>query len=177
MMKKSSIFLFLIVILLFSGCNKFKASDLEFYVVNREFLTQDLNNSQIIDTTHKNGRLMFDGEDIKGYNWETHTVSLKDSSVTSHGAMTAESGGSAIFKVDDSYAFVIAIKNKLVYYGGFIQGTKNPAVPLQPYINDNSLTSFKIEFNSKYASQNDCRGNNQFYSFLNKMGLLSSKTN
>ncbi len=178
MMKKINILLIIIVILLlFSGCIKPDASNLKFYVISREFLTQDLSDNQVVAAVNKNGRLVFDGDDIKGYNWETHTVFLKENSVTSHGAVTNDTGGSAIFKVDDTFAFVITINNKLIYYGGFIQGTKNPAVPLQPYINDISSTEFKIEFDSKYASKTDSRNNNKFYSFLNKLGLLSAKIN
>ena len=176
-MKKVVAIILILIILLTTGCNKTDVSDLEFYVISREHLTQDLSDNQIVSSAQKNGRLAFNGSDIEGYNWETHTVTLKDNSVTSHGAVTAESGGSAIFKVDDTFAFVILINNKLVYCGGFIQGSKNPSIPLQPYIEDVESTVFKIGFDSKYSSDKDSRSNNQLYSFLNKTGLLSSKIN
>ena len=177
MIKRFLLILILLPTLLLSGCSKPKLTDLKFYVVNRQFLTQDLSDNQIISTAQKNGRLAFEGDNISGYNWETHTVTLKDCALTSYGAVTKESGGSAIFKVDDTFAFVIAINNKLIYYGGFIQGSKNPDVPLQPFIKDNDLKSFKIDFDNKYATQNDVRGSSQLYTFLNEMGLLSSKIN
>lgn len=176
-MKKITVLLLLTVVILLTGCSKKDKSDLKFYVIERNFLTQDLSDNQIVSTTKNNGRLAFDGNDIEGYNWETHTVTLKNNSVTSHGAVTDETGGSAIFKVNDTYAFVIIIRNKLVYYGGFIQGSKNPSTPLQPFIEDKRLTSFKIDYNSKYAVNGDHRASNQLYSFLNKNGLLSSKIN
>lgn len=175
-MKKYIFPIIVILLISLSGCNKTDKSDFEIYVVSREFLTQDLSDAQIISTAKKNGRLAFDGSDIEGYNWETHTLTLKDNSVSSLGAVTAEGGGSAIFKVDDTYAFVFSLNDKLIYYGGFIQGSKNPAIPLQPYITDKDAVSVKILFDSKYASREDCRSSNQLYSFFNDCGLLSSKT-
>lgn len=175
-MKKYIFPIIVLLIISLSGCGKSEKSDFKIYVVSRDFLTQDLSDAEIISTAKKNGRLAFDGNDIEGYNWETHTLTFKDNSVKSLGAVTKESGGSAIFKVDDTYAFVFSLNDKLIYNGGFAQGSKNPDIPLQPYISDKDTTSVKILFNSKYASGDDCRLSNKLYSFLNDCGLLSAKT-
>ena len=175
-MKKHLFPIIAIVIIVLCGCNKTDKSDFKIYVVSRDVLTRDLSDSQIVSTAKQNGRLAFDGNDIEGYNWETHTIIFKSNSVTSLGAITKESGGSAIFKVDDTFAFVFTLNDKLIYHGGFVQGSKNPDIPLQPYIADKSVTSVKILFDSKYATNDDNRSNNRLYSFLNNCGLLSSKT-
>lgn len=178
-MKKGLFISFLIVlfILALSGCSNQKVSDLKFYIVERSQLTASLSKGEILSLAKKSGRVAFDGDDIDGYNWQTHTVKFKKDSVTSLGSLTEEKGGSAIFKVDDSYAFVLIINDQLVYYGGFEQGSKNPSVPLQPYIQDVDRYSFKILFDEKYSDIPDNRANQDLYSFLNKFGLLSSKSN
>ncbi len=175
-MKKFIFPIIVILLITLGGCTKTDKTDFKMYVVSRQFLTQDLSDVQIIAAAQKNGRLAFDGNDIDGYNWETHTLTFKNNSVTSLGAVTKESGGSAIFKTDDTFAFVFTLNNKLIYYGGFLQGSKNPDIPLQPYIEDKNTTSVKILFNAKYATREDCRSNSQLYSFFNDCGLLSSKT-
>ncbi len=176
-MKKPLLFIVFLLIISLTGCKNESKSDFKIYVVSRDLITQDLSENEIINVAKKSGRLAFDGDDIQGYNWETHTLTLKDNSVTSHGAVTAESGGSTIFKVDDTYAFIFSLNDKLIYYGGFMQGSKNPDIPLQPYMADKDTTSVKIEFDNKYADHKDNRSNTQLYSFFNKFGLLSSKTN
>ena len=164
-------------VLLLTSCSDNKITDLRFYVIERSKISNSMSDGEIVKASKNNGRLVFDGDDIDGYNWQNHTVRIKESSITSLGALTEEKGGSAIFKVDDTYAFVITIKDKLVYYGGFEHGTKNPSVPLQPYIQDIDRFSFKILFDSKYPDAGDSRSNESFYSFLNEFGLLSSKSN
>ena len=175
-MKKYVFPIIILLLIALSGCGKSDKSDFKIYVVSRDFVTQDLSDAEIVTVAKKNGRLAFDGNDIEGYNWETHTMTLKNNSVTSLGAITKESGGSAIFKVDDTFAFVFSLNNKLIYHGGFTQGSKNPDIPLQPYISDKDTVSVKILFDSKYASGDDCRLSNKLYSFFNECGLLSAKT-
>ncbi len=173
-----SYFSLIVIVFTLSACTGTnQASDLKFYVVNRSLLNDGMSDSQVIKTAKAEGRLVFDGEDIYGYNWQNHLITLSKDSVFSIGTTTKESGGSAIFKVDDSYAFVLVLKNKLIYTGGFVSGTKNPNVPLQPYIKDESKYSFSIKFDSKYADFEDNRQNSALYDFLKHQGLLSSKTN
>lgn len=173
---------FLLLILLFTlvlcGCKVNYAPDqLKIYVLPRDSLSDSMTDSEKVAVAENEGRLAFDGNDIEGYNWQTHTVTLYDTSVSSLGVVTSESGGSSIFKTDDTYAFVLVIKNKLIYVGGFIQGSKNASTPLQPQISDVDGNSFSLTFDSKYAGYADNRSNKTLYSFLNSCGKLSSKTN
>ncbi len=174
MIRKFFCSIFLILLILLSGCTKSSVSDLKIYILNRSELSDTLTEREIVNLSKTKGRLAFDGNDIKGYNWETQTVTLKDSSVTSLGVVTVEDGGSAIFKVDDTFAFALIIKNSLIYVGGFKNGTQNPDVPLQPYIIDNNKNSFKIVYDTKYSLESDNRLNQKLYSFLNKHNLLVS---
>lgn len=159
-----------------SSCSKQKPSDLKFYVIKRDELAETTTESEKIKAVDLYGRLAFDGDDIEGYNWQTHTVFLKSDSVLSLGTVTDESGGSRIFKTDDTYAFVLMLKNTIIYSGGFQNGIKNPDIPLQPSIEDSSAQSFKITFDSKYGGNVDPRSAQKLYDFLNKQGLLSTKT-
>ncbi len=172
---KKIVFL-LIGILTFSlcGCSKMSESSLEIYVIEQTKLNSSLSDGETVKLVKQSGRLAFTGDDINGYNWETHTISIKKEAVPSHSTVTAESGGSAIFKVDDSYAYVIVLNKSLIYIGGFLHGSKNPSIPLQPCITDVDEYSFKITFDSKYATGADPRDNKSFYKFLSKFGKLSS---
>ncbi len=158
------------------SCSGQKRDSLRFYVVSRSQLSASMSASETAKFVRENGRLVFDGDDIEGYNWQTHTVTLKSSAVPSVGAVTAESGGSAVFKTDDTHAFVLLLGGHMLYTGGFKSGVKNPDVPLQPSIEDSGRYSFKITFDGKYASGNDPRSDAKLYDFLNSQGLLSSKT-
>lgn len=173
-MKKIIFLIISILIFLLCGCSKLSESSLEIYVIEQTKLNSSLNDRETVKLIKQNGRLAFNGEDINGYNWETHTISLKNEAVPSHSTITSESGGSAIFKVDDSYAYAIVLNDALVYVGGFMHGSKNPSIPLQPSINDIDEYSFKITFDSKYATGADPRDNKSFYKFLSKFGKLSS---
>ena len=178
-MMKRLIIVSVIVSLLITlcSCAEATASDLKFYVLNRELLSDSMNSSEIIKTAKKEGRLAFDGEDIISYNWQNHTVNLTKDAVGSVSATTLQSGGSSIFKVDDSFAFVLIIGNKLIYTGGFTSGIKNPQIPLQPSIKDESRYSFSINFDSKYSEKKDNRQNKNLYNFLENQGLLTTKKN
>lgn len=176
-MKKFAAFILILIILTsFSSCASLGAQDLKFYVISGKLLNESMSDSEIIKTAKSEGRLAFDGNDIVGYNWQTHTVMLREEAVTSVGTVTEQSGGSAIFKTDDTHAFVLVLGNTLIYTGGFKSGTKNPNVPLEPHIEDKTRYSFSIEFDSKYATGKDNRSNAKLYSFLESSGMLSSKT-
>jgi len=175
-MKKSIFLTLCILIISLCGCSKLSKSSLEIYVIKQSDLDTSWSDREIVKNVKEIGRLVFTGDDINGYNWETHTVTMKEESVSSHGAVTDENGGSAIFKVDDNYAYVIILDNSLIYTGGFLHGSKNPAIPLQPSISDIDKYSFKITFDSKYATGADPRNNKTLYSFLSDFGLLSSGT-
>lgn len=176
-MIKKIIPLFLILIML-CGCSSTAAPEnIKFYVVSRDLLSDSMTESELVSLAENDGRLVFDGNDISGYNWQTHTVTLYETSVPSRGVVTAESGGSAIFKTDDRQAFVLTVNGDLIYTGGFAAGSKTPEVPLQPSISDNGDYSFKILFDAKYSSGADSRNNTQFYNYLKACGKLSSKTN
>lgn len=162
--------------ILLTSCSRYEKGDLQFYVVRRSVISDSMSISEKVKTARAEGRLAFDGGDIDGYNWQTHTVFLKEDSAASVGVVTKESGGSAIFKTDDSYVFVLLLKNKLIYVGGFKNGVKNPDVPLQPCIEDSGRYSFKITYDGKYANTDDPRSDSRMYKFLSKQGLLSSKT-
>lgn len=162
------------ILLTICGCSQDKKSDLAFYVIKRNNITASLSDREVVKVAKKSGRLAFDGEDIEGYNWQTHTVKLYESAVPSLGSVSAESGGSKIFKADDTYAFVLIIKNELIYLGGFKAGSKNPDIPLQPSIRDGEEYTFSIVFDAKYSTGPDNRSNNKLYDFLNKFGMLSS---
>ena len=151
-------------------------SSLEIYVIEQSKLDSALNDNETVKLVKKSGRLVFDGNDINGYNWETHTVTMKKEAVPSHSKVTTESGGSAIFKVNDSYAYMLILNNSLIYSGGFMYGSKNPSIPLQPSISDIDEYSFKITFDSKYSTGADPRDNKSLYKYLNEFGLLSSGT-
>ena len=165
-----------IIIPALGSCSEEQTDDLKFYIISRDILEDAVSDSEKISAVNAYGRLAFDGEDIEGYNWQTHTVFLKEESVASLGNVTEESGGSRIFKTDDTNAFVLMLKNNIIYFGGFHSGVKNPDVPLQPCIEDISRLSFKITFDVKYASFDDPRSAPKLYNFLNKQGLLSTKT-
>ena len=176
-MKKLTLSAMLIFLMLTAvSCSKTEKSDLKFYVISRDMLSDSMSDSETVAAAVSDGRLAFDGDDIEGYNWQTHTVMLKEESVPSLGIISAESGGSAVFKTDDTYAFVLALNSELIYVGGFSNGIKNPAVPLQPSIEDNGRYSFKITYNAKYATSADPRSNVKLYNFLNGNGMLSSKS-
>lgn len=164
------------VIILLSACSSVKKSDLKMYVVKRSALPASLTGAQVVSAVEKEGRLAFDGDDIEGYNWQTHYVTLKPSAVPSLGRVTAESGGSAIFKVSDEYALVMTVGKRLVYVAGFKNGVKNPDVPLQPSVEDVDGTSFKITFDPRYATGEDPRSSSFLYSFLQDHGMLSAIT-
>ena len=159
------------------SCANSQKSDLAFYVISRDSIHDDMSDSEIVSTTKSQGRLVFNGEDIEGYNWQNHIVKLHDESVPSLGYVTNESGGSAVFKTDDTYAFVLLIKNELIYVGGFKQGVKNPEIPLQPSIRDFDNNTFSITFDGKYTEYTDNRSDNRLYNFLNKHGILSASIN
>ncbi len=163
-------------LLLCVSCSVQKKDSLRFYVVSRSQLSASMSASETAKFVRENGRLAFDGDDIEGYNWQTHTVFLKEEAVPSVGIVTSESGGSAVFKSDDTYAFVLLLDGNMLYYGGFKSGVKNPDVPLQPSVEDSGRYSFQITFDGKYATGNDPRSDNRLYEFLNSQGLLSSKT-
>lgn len=168
----------LIAILLLSlicGCTSNTPDSLKFYVLSREYINEGMSDNKIVSTAKEHGRFVFDGSDISGYNWQSHTITLNEDSVPTIGTVTAEKGGSALFKVDDSYAFVLVLKNELVYVGGFNNGTKSPDIPLQPYIKDETRYSFSIQFDSKYSSTSDNRANTKLYNFLEYQGLLTTK--
>lgn len=177
-MKKifSQLFLAVFAAVILASCSAVNKNELEFYVIDRSQINASMSDSQIVSVVRRDGRLAFDGDDIKGYNWQTHTVMLKEESVPSIGITTDESGGSAVFKTDDTYAFALVLGNELIYSGGFSNGVKNPAVPMQPCITDTGRYSFSISFDNKYATFADPRSDSRLYSFLNKYGLLSSKT-
>lgn len=166
----------ILTLVLVCGCSSSKPEDLKFYVVKRQHISDSMSESEIVSAVKANGRQMFDGTDIQGYNWQKHIVMLDPNAIGSLGSVSAQSGGSAIFKTDDTYAFALMLGNKLIYAGGFENGYANPDVPLQPYIKDKSRTSFTIEFNEKYASGSDKRTNETLYNFLKDCGMLSSKT-
>lgn len=177
-MSKRFLTLISLALLILCSCKStFSPDQLKIYVLPRDALSDSMTDSEKVDVAENEGRLAFDGNDIEGYNWQTHTVTLYDTSVSSLGVVTAESGGSSIFKTDDTYAFVLVIDNKLIYVGGFTQGSKNASTPLQPQITDADGTSFKLTFDSKYAEYADNRNNKTLYNFLNSCGKLSSKTN
>lgn len=161
---------------LLSSCSAGNKNELGFYVIDRSQINASMSDSQIVSAVRRDGRLAFESGDIKGYNWQTHTVVLKEESVPSIGITTEESGGSAVFKTDDTYAFALVLGNELIYSGGFRSGVKNPAVPMQPCITDTGRYSFSISFDGKYATFADPRSDSRLYGFLNKHGLLSSKT-
>ncbi len=163
------------VLIALCSCSAPQRQDLKIYVVSRAAVSGTMSDKEIVSAAKSAGRLAFDGDDIEGYNWQSHTVFIKEQSSPSVGIVTDESGGSAIFKTDDTYCFVMTLKNELVYFGGFSQGLKNTEIPLQPYITDAGRYSFTIEFDAKYAENGDCRGNKKLYGFLNKLGMLSSK--
>ena len=176
MMKRLTFLLIPIILITLAGCSKNKKSDLEFYIIERTHLSASYSDEEIVAITKEKGRLAYTGEDIEGYNWQTHTVILKENSISSLGAYNDENGGSAIFKTDDTYAFVLILDNSLIYYGGFEYGSKNPALPLQPYIQDSNDRTFKILFDEKYSEgKKDNRSNKSLYSFLQDNALLSSK--
>ena len=177
MIKKILCIILIILSLISCSCTSIKSSDLMFYVIVREAIHSDMSDSEIVDTVKSEGRLAFDGDDIEGYNWQNHVVKLHDESVPSLGYVTAESGGSTIFKTDDTYAFVLIIKNTLIYVGGFKQGSKNPNIPLQPSIRDIDNNTFSITFDSKYVEYADNRSDSKLYDFLSKQGLLSAAIN
>ncbi len=174
-MKRFSIIVFLTLIIFTCACSKQSKSDLKLYVIPRNDLSDSMSDKEKVKAITSLGRLAFDGNDIEGYNWASHTITLYESSVTSYGNITKESGGSSIFKTDDSYAFALIIKDKLIYIGGFEHGSKNPDIPLQPSIRDNDKYSFKIVFDAKYSKNSDNRSNNTLYNFLNSNGMLISK--
>lgn len=177
MIKKSVVLVVLTaVLIMICSCHKTQKNDLMFYVINRESIQSNMSNSEIVSTVKAKGRLAFNGNDIEAYNWQNHVVKLYEEAVPSLGNVTNESGGSSIFKTDDTYAFVLIIKDTLIYVGGFKQGIKNPNPPLQPSIHDNERYSFCIEFDKKYSEHEDNRSNSTLYSFLNKHGLLSTKS-
>lgn len=169
--------LFLLVIMLLTGCSKADVNDLKIYVLPAQKLSAALTDDEIVKAAKTSGRLVFEGSDIKGYNWENHTMLFKTESVPSHSAVTKENGGSRIFKVDDNYLFVIAIKNSLVYYGGFEHGSKNPNVPVQPSISDVNDYTIKITFDPKYSTTTDNRSSEMLYNFFNTHGLFLSNIN
>ena len=171
------IILSLILLLNFGACKKDDASLLKFYVVDRNEINQGMSNKEIVSTVKKEGRLVFDGTDLDGYNWEKHKVTLNENSVGSIGATNSENGGSAIFKVDDSYAFALILDNSLIYFGGFEVGAKTPDIPLQPYIKDESKYVFSIKYDSKYSIEKDNRSNKKLYNFLENQGLLITNVN
>lgn len=169
--------IFLILVLL-SGCSgEASPEQLGFYVISRSSLSDSMADSEIVSLAKESGRLVFDGSDIEGYNWQTHTVTLYETSVPSRGVVTNESGGSAIFKTDDTQAFILTVNDTLIYVGGFTAGSKTPDIPLQPSISDNGNYSFKILFDAKYSTGSDNRNNKALYNFLKSCGKLSSKTN
>lgn len=176
MMKKLIFLLIPIIVITITGCSKNKKNDLKFYIIERDRLSTSYSDNEIIKAVKNEGRLAYTGDDIEGYNWQTHTVTLKQDSISSLGAYNEEKGGSAIFKTDDTYVFVLLLKDKLIYYGGFEYGTKNPTPPIQPYIQDLNEQTFKILFDSKYAEgQKDNRSHKSLYAFLQDNALLSSK--
>lgn len=176
MKKFTALLLTAIMLLTLCSCRALGAEDLKFYVISSEVISESMSDSEIIKAAEKDGRLAFDGNDITGYNWQTHTVMLREEAVTSVANVTEQSGGSAIFKTDDTHAFVLVLGNTLIYVGGFESGSKNPNVPLEPHIEDKTRYSFSISFNSKYATSKDPRSNAKLYSFLEASGMLSSKT-
>lgn len=175
-MKKTALLIIIVLLLSLTSCAKLTAEDMRFYVVDADALSTSMSDSEVIKTAKNQGRLVFDGNDIIGYNWKTHTIMLREEAVTSVGTVTEQSGGSALFKVDDTHAFVFVLGNTLIYTGGFEQGSKNPNVPMQPYIKDKTRYSFEIGFDSKYADGKDNRSNAKLYNFLESSGMLSSKT-
>lgn len=176
MKKLFTIILTFVIVVTLAACTKNDASDLKIYVIKRDTVEGLSDNIEILSALKTDGRLVFDGSDIQGYNWQTHTITFKETSVPSHGSVTEEDGGSAIFKTNDTYAFVIALKNSIIYTGGFKQGLKNPRAPLQPSISDDGRYSCCITYDSKYASGSDVRSNKKLYDFLSVCGLLSAKT-
>lgn len=170
--------LFLITLtLISSSCSSYEIDDLQYYVIPRSLLTDGMSNSEIVKVAKNEGRLAFSGQDIVGFNWQKQRVTLDENAVLSTTDTTTQTGGSSLFKVDDTYAYAVILKNSLVYYGGFESGTKNPQVPLQPTIYDRGGYSFSIEYDSKYANGEDTRFNEKLYKFLEKHSLLTTMEN
>lgn len=164
----------LLITLSLCSCKGSDINDLKIYVIPSTDISQALTDGEIVNAVKNSGRLVFEGSDIDGYNWENHTLTFNSDSIISHGKVTKESGGSRIFKVDDSYLFVIVIKNELVYYGGFEHGSKNPSIPVEPCISDVDDYTVKLTYNAKYATQNDKRSSELLYNFFDKYNLFLS---
>ena len=169
--------LMLAVMLILNSCSTgADKADIRFYVLKNDLINDQMTERQIVNAAKMSGRLAFDGNDIEGYYWADHCITLKRDAVKSRAEVTAESGGSALFKTTDEDYFVLTVKDEIIYWGGFEHGIANPQVPVQPSICDVDSYSFKITYNSKYATGNDPRSSKKMYACLDRLGILSSKS-
>ena len=171
-MKKLS-FLLIILVLLASLCGCKGKETLQFYVVEGELLSGGESDGELLSIAKKRGRLVFTDADMEGYLWKDHTVRLKEAPV--RGSMT--DGGSRLFQAEPQDRFLLVLGNRVLYRGGFDEGSGSTTPQISPYIMDESNQSFSILFSSKYSEGEDPRGNERLYRFLTDRQLLSSKLN
>lgn len=153
------------------GCAK--REGLALYILPRELITAQMSDGDILKMARQNGRLALDENSIAGVDWEGQRFRLTAAAVPAVGTVSKESGGSALLKTTDKDIFVLEVGGKLIYWGGFLMGTANPAAEQSLLLVDEGRYTFSLRHSERYQGA-DQRFNSTLYNFLQKNKLLKS---
>lgn len=146
-------------------------SDLVFYVIKAEDLPADAAESTLLSIAKEQGRVAFTGAEIERWHWEEQQVDLKEPNVRGGSGNT----GSSLFQADAEDAFLLALGNEVLYFGGFKNDVGAMTLDRDPYIADLSTgTAFSLRCHHTYEAGEDPRRNDTLYDFLASFNLLAS---
>ena len=171
-MGKRILALLLAVLLLLGLCAcSVKREDLKFYVVRGADVTDSMVDTTLLRVAKEKGRLVFTGEDIRGWYWADHQVLLRDLAVK--GGQT--DGGSALFQAEAEDVFLCVLGNEVVYVGGFSAAGDNVSLPREIYIEDGASDNFAIRCRHTHDAEEDPRNVQKLYDYLARYDLLTGE--
>lgn len=163
------------ILLILSGCQKtnHNAENLEMYILRHSVI--DKNNSEII----KDDSPIFTGNDIKSYDWDTHTIIFTDEFLTERKVDDAEvsdsliDGGSQILGVFYPDQFAFCLDGEEMYRGYMKPQLFISFLPSGPIISDVE-NGIEIKNVGNVNDKTDPRDNKELYNFLKDKELLKS---
>ena len=170
MKKRMAILLILLVFIISgSGCSARK-DDLKFYVLSGSEVSEKMSDDALFALAKKKGRIAFSGEDLAGWLWTEQKVQLLPPNVIGESGR----GGSVLFQTTGEDYFLITLRGKVVYSGGFVRAQSDSRPPRNPYIRDTGEGSvFEICFDARFGGE-DPRNQARLYRFLADQQLLVS---
>ncbi len=170
MKKILALLLALSMVLSLAGCKQTK-EDLKFYVVDGDLVSVGMADGVLLNVARKQGRVAFTGEDLAGWQWETHRVQLKNIAVLGGD----QDGGSRLFQAEADDCFILTLGNQLVYAGSFAPASGSVRAVRNPYIQDGEEDTFYLLCDQKFEEGKDPRIQEALYTYLAEQQLLVSE--